>query len=155
MIFAFIKNSCFMLPFAFFDCQNTVMLLKIYSRWVMSLLTVSCSLQNLLVEGGGNLKNQKFIGTSMQWRQVIELCFQSRNLNINMLCSELEKSPLFLPSSSQIKSFRKIMEMSDCIQVRTMNHNDMIQFFSECVFKLYCIHLIRHNSSLEKIRSKS
>lgn len=55
-----------MLPFAFFDCQNTVMLLKIYSRWVMSLLTVSCSLQNLLVEGGGNLKNQKFIGTSMQ-----------------------------------------------------------------------------------------
>lgn len=55
-----------MLPFAFFDCQNTVMLLKIYSRWVMSLLTVSCSLQNLLVEGGGNLKKQKFIGTSMQ-----------------------------------------------------------------------------------------
>lgn len=50
-----------------------------------------------------------------------------------MLCSELEKSPLSLPSSSQIKSFRKIMEMSDCIQVTAKNHNDMIQFFSKCI----------------------
>lgn len=32
------------------------MLLKIYSRWVMRLLTVNCSIQNLLVEGGGSLK---------------------------------------------------------------------------------------------------
>lgn len=48
-----------MLPFAFLDCQNTVMLLKIYGRWVMSLLTVSCSLQNLLVEGGRNLKKRE------------------------------------------------------------------------------------------------
>jgi len=57
-IFAFMKNTwlCLLLPFAFHDCQNTVMLLKIYSRCVMRLLTVNCSIQNLLVEGGGSLK---------------------------------------------------------------------------------------------------
>lgn len=57
-IFAFIKNTwlCLLLPFAFLDCQNTVMLLKIYTRWIMRLLTVNCSIQNLLVEGGGSLK---------------------------------------------------------------------------------------------------
>lgn len=60
-IFAFIKNAwlCVLLAFAFLDCQNTVMLLKIYNRWVMRLLTVNCSIQNLLVEGGGSLKKER------------------------------------------------------------------------------------------------
>lgn len=38
---------------------------------------------------------------------MIELYFQSGGLNINMLCSKLENSPLFLLSSSHIKSFKK------------------------------------------------
>lgn len=60
-LFAFIKNTwlCILLPFAFLDCQNTVMLLKIYGRWVMRLLTVNCSIQNSLVEGGGSLKKRQ------------------------------------------------------------------------------------------------
>lgn len=74
----------------------------------MRLLTVNCSIQNLLVEGGGSLKKrEKVTGDSLQGRQVIELCFQSGGLNINMLCSKLENSPLFMRSSSHIKSCRK------------------------------------------------
>lgn len=67
---------------------------------------------------------------------MIELCFQSGGLNINMLCSKLENSSLFLLSSSHIKSFKKIMEVSDCIQVIIVNQKkgkEMIQFSSKYI----------------------
>lgn len=148
-IFAFIKNTwlCLLLPFAFLDCQNTVMLLKIYSRWVMRLLTVNCSIQNLPVEGGGSLKREKVIGDSLQGRQVIGLHFQSGGLNINMLCSKLEKSSLFMLSSSHIKSFRKkklrrcqiAFKWSQWITGKARR----LYSFSVSIFRLYCICLIQ------------
>lgn len=53
---------------------------------------------------------------------MIELHFQSGSLNINMLCSKLEKSLLFMLSSSHIKSFRK-KDYGD-VRLRSSDHNE-------------------------------
>lgn len=53
---------------------------------------------------------------------MIELRFQSGGLNINMLCSKLEKSPLFMLFGSHIKSFRR-KNYGD-VRLHSSDHNE-------------------------------